>query len=92
MVTPVAYSVIVGLVALERLFELVIARRNMRHQLDRGGIEYGAGHYPLMVLLHSALLLGSLAETWLMDRLFIPSLGFSMIGVLILSQALRYWV
>jgi len=92
MVTPAVYSVIVGLVALERLFELVISRRNVRHQLARGGIEYGAGHYPVIVLLQSALLLGCLTETWFMARHFVPSLGYSMIGVLIFSQALRYWV
>ncbi len=90
--TPAVYSVIVGIVVLERLFELVLARRNVHHQLDRGGIEYGAGHYPVMVLLHSALLLGCLTETWFLDRPFIPGLAFPMIGVLILSQALRYWV
>ena len=93
--TPTAYTVIVGLVAVERLVELVIARRNMRHQLDRGGIEYGAGHYPAMVLAHTALLVGCVVETWLLDRTdrpFIPLLGFPMIAVLICSQALRYWV
>ena len=92
MVTPVVYTIIVGLVAAERLFELVIATRNLRHQKDRGGIEYGAGHYPVMVVLHTAFLIGCLAETWLMDRAFSPSLGFSMIAVLVLSQGLRYWV
>lgn len=92
MVTPTGYTVIVGIVVFERLVELVLTRRNMRHQLERGGVEYGAGHYPVMVLLHTALLTGCLAETWFLDRPFIPGLGFPMIGMLILSQAVRYWV
>ena len=92
MVTPIGYTVIVALVVVERLVELILARRNTRYQLDRGGIEHGAGHYPVMVLLHSALLVGCLAETWFLDRPFIPALGFPMIGMLILSQVVRYWV
>lgn len=46
----------VGLVALQRIAELALARRNTRRLLAAGGIEVGAGHYPLIVALHAAWL------------------------------------
>jgi len=48
-------AIIVGLVALQRLGELVVATRNTRTLLNRGGVEHGARHYPLIVLLHAAV-------------------------------------
>lgn len=47
---------ILALVVLERLAELWLARANTRALLARGGVEAGAGHYPLLVALHVAWL------------------------------------
>ncbi len=49
---------ILGLVTLQRLAELVIARRNTRALMARGAREIGADHYPLMVALHASWLAG----------------------------------
>lgn len=49
-------QILVLLVAAQRLGELVLARRNTRRLLARGGVEHGARHYPLIVLLHAAWL------------------------------------
>jgi methyltransferase len=51
---------ILGLVALQRLIELRIARRNTRALLARGGIEVARGQYPWFVALHAAWLLAML--------------------------------
>lgn len=85
------YSVLVGLVAAERLAELVVAKRNLAWSLARGGRETGFGHYPFMVVLHTGLLAGCLAEVWLADRDFVPLLGWPMFVLVVLSQALRWW-
>lgn len=85
------YSVLVGLVAVERLVELVVARRNLAWSLARGGRETGFAHYPFMVLLHTGLLAGCLAEVWLADRDFVPLVGWPMLALVVLSQALRWW-
>ncbi|BFV56436.1 isoprenylcysteine carboxylmethyltransferase family protein [Kitasatospora sp. CMC57] len=87
----IPYTVLVLLVAVERLAELVVARRNSRWSRDRGAVEYGSGHYPVMVLLHTALLAGCLAETWLTDRPFLPWLGWPMLALALGAQALRWW-
>jgi methyltransferase len=47
---------LLGLVALQRLGELIYARRNTARLLAQGGRERGARHYPLIVLLHLAWL------------------------------------
>jgi len=82
-----AVAVIVALVAAERAAELIHAARNTRALLARGGVEAGAGHYPLLVLLHGA---------WLAALLFLvpadtpPS--WSWLGAFALLQALRLWI
>lgn len=85
------YVLLVGAVAVERLAELVVARRNLAWSLQRGGVEFGASHYPVMVVLHVGLLVGCVAEVLLLHRPFIPALGWSMLAVLIAAQALRWW-
>jgi methyltransferase len=91
MVSQVWYSVLVGLVAVERLAELVVANRNLAWSLARGGRETGFAHYPFMVVLHSALLGGCLLEVWLTDREFTPAIGWPMIALVVASQVLRWW-
>jgi methyltransferase len=51
-------ALILGLVTAQRLGELVLARRNTRRLLAQGGYEVGAAHYPLIVVLHAAWLVG----------------------------------
>jgi len=85
------YVLLVAAVGVERLVEVVVAERNRRWSRDRGGIEAGAGHYPVMVVLHTALLAGCLLEVIVLDRPFLPVLGFSMLALVVAAQALRWW-
>ncbi|MCP3822741.1 isoprenylcysteine carboxyl methyltransferase family protein [Streptomyces sp. A3M-1-3] len=85
------YTALVLAVAGERVAELVVALRNARWSLARGGTEAGRGHYPAMVALHTALLAGCLAEVWLAGRPFLPVLGWTMLAVVVAAQALRWW-
>jgi methyltransferase len=85
------YVVLIVLVALERLVELVISKRNIAWALERGGREFGFGHYPFMVVLHLALLICPLVEVALLDRPFLPWLGWPMLALVIGAQALRWW-
>ena len=87
-----AFTALVALVALERLFELWLARRNTRRALAAGGREFGASHYRPMVVLHSTFLVACVAEVWLLRRPFVPLLaGFAVAGV-VFAMFLRYWV
>ncbi|ADU01113.1 MULTISPECIES: isoprenylcysteine carboxyl methyltransferase family protein [Mycolicibacterium] len=84
-----AYTLLIAAVAVERLAELVVSQRNLKWSKARGGVEFGAGHYPVMVVLHTALLVGCLVEA--SHREFIPALGWTMFAVAIAAQALRWW-
>ncbi|WP_436771529.1 isoprenylcysteine carboxyl methyltransferase family protein [Yinghuangia sp. YIM S09857] len=85
------YTLLIAAVAVERLAELVVAKRNARWTLARGGVESGREHYPVMVLLHTGLLAGCLLEPLLADRPFVPALGWPMLALVVASQALRWW-
>jgi methyltransferase len=85
------YTALIVAVGLERVAELVVSKRNARWSLEQGGVETGRGHYPVMVVLHTGLLVGALLEVWLLDPPFIPALGFTMLALVLASQALRWW-
>ncbi len=53
-----------GFLCLQRLSELFIAKRNSERLLAQGAYEAGAGHYPLMVLLHVSWLAGLAVLIW----------------------------
>ncbi|MFJ6940141.1 isoprenylcysteine carboxyl methyltransferase family protein [Streptomyces sp. NPDC101132] len=86
-----AYVVLVLLVVAERFAELSVARRNGAWSRARGGLEHGAGHYPVMVALHTALLAGCLVEPWVADRPFQPLLGWPALALVLAAQGLRWW-
>lgn len=85
------YAALLALVAVQRLVELHLTRRNLRWALERGGVETGQGHFPAMAALHTGLLLSCLLEVVLLDRPFVPMLGWSMVVVLVLTEAVRIW-
>ena len=85
------YALLIVAVGAERVAELVVSNRNLAWSRARGGTEYGAGHYRPMVLLHTGLLVGALAEAGWADRPFIPALGWPMLALVVLPPALRWW-
>lgn len=85
------YTGLVGLVVLERLVELVVASRNARRLVARGGRPAGDAHYGPMVALHSLLLVAAPLEVWLLGRPFVPALAAAALAVLAGTMALRYW-
>ena len=86
------YWALLALVGLERLAELRVSRRNAAWSLARGGVERGAEHYPVMVFLHTGLLVGCALEPWLLGRAFLPWLGWPMLALALGCQGLRWWV
>jgi methyltransferase len=81
---------LLGFVTLQRLGELVLARRNIARLRDGGGYEVAAGHYPLIVLLHAAWLAGLwYLVVWRMPGSRMQPLW---LGLFVALQALRVWV
>ena len=91
MTSLTAFTVLVALVAVERLAELVVSKRNATWSFQHGGREWGQGHYPFMVVLHSGFLVAMLVEAWARRPDVAPLLAWSMLAVVIASQVLRWW-
>ncbi len=87
----VVFTILIALVAVERVVELVVSKRNLRWSAEHGGVEYGRSHYPYMVVLHVFLLVGSLVEVWVWQKPLIPALAWAMFALVLASQALRWW-
>jgi methyltransferase len=87
----IAYAALIALVAMERFAELLLARRHAAWARRRGGVEYGAAHYPWIVVLHAGLLVSAPLEVWLLHRPFIAALGWPMLALTVLAQGLRWW-
>ena len=77
---------IMAFVTLQRLAELVIARRNTARLLARGAVEHGAGHYPAMIALHASWL----AALWL--TVGGRPANLVLLALFCVLQLLRVWV
>jgi methyltransferase len=79
-------AIILALVTLQRLAELIVARRNTRALLARGAYEASPDHYPLIVAVHA----GWLATLWWLG----PGrpVSWALIGLFLLLQLGRLWV
>ncbi|HWD49260.1 MAG TPA: isoprenylcysteine carboxylmethyltransferase family protein [Rhizomicrobium sp.] len=79
--------VIIGLVALQRLFELVYANHNTRALMARGAVEIGRAHYPMLIAVHVAWFVAIVA--------FLghpPVINWYLIALMLLLQLGRLWV
>lgn len=73
-------------IIVQRLSELVIAKRNTARLMARGAYEVGAGHYPVMVAMHSGWIVCLLIFGY--DQTV--ALGWLMIFAVL--QGVRVWI
>lgn len=78
--------IVLTLVTLQRLSELLIARRNTARLLAMGGVETGAAHYPVMVSLHAAWLAG----LWFFA--VSQPVSLSLLALYGVAQLFRLWI
>ena len=76
----------IAFVVLQRLGELVLARRNTAALLARGAREIGASHYPLMVGLHTAFLVAIAWYGWQ------APVALPWLAAYVVLQGLRVWI
>jgi methyltransferase len=77
---------LVAFLVIQRLAELVFANSNTARLRAKGAVEFGASHYPLIVLLHATWLIG----LWVFghDRPIV----WPWFAVFVLVQVGRLWV
>lgn len=83
---------LIAAIAAERVAELVVSRRHERRLRARGAREHGARHYPAMVALHAGLLVAAPLEVQLLQRPFVPALGWPLLALVAATMTLRWWV
>ncbi len=88
----IAFLALIGLVACERLVELVLSKRNAARAFARGGVEAESrAFYAGMVLAHALFFAAAPLEVFLAGRPFRPGLAALMVALAAGAQALRYW-
>jgi methyltransferase len=82
----VGAAIFLSFLVVQRLSELVIARRNTAHLLANGAREVAPGHYPLIVAMHMAWIFALIAFGY--DQ----SVHLVWLVMFALLQGLRIWI
>lgn len=85
------FLAIVGVVALERLVELVVSRRNQRALLSRGGRLVEGDGFGLLVAVHVSWFPAMLVEHQLAPWAGRWSGTWLLLGAYLVAEALRLW-
>lgn len=84
------FAGLIGIVLIQRIAELRLARRNEAWARERGAREIGTGHYPLFFVLHGAWGIGWITEALLRG----PTLSaywWAWLAGFVFAAVLRYW-
>jgi methyltransferase len=86
----IPFFIFISVLIIQRLLELVIARRNEKWMKDQGAIEFGIEHYQFIVLMHSMFFVVLLFEKITFSREFI-ALWPLFASVFVCAQLIRVW-
>lgn len=84
------FLLFVSIVILQRIIEVMVAKRNEKKMLSAGAYEVGGSHYPFMIALHVSFFISLIGEVILFERTISPWFLLLFI-VFLLVQALRIW-
>lgn len=82
-----AFIIFIVFVIAQRLLELVVAKRNEAWARGQGAVEYGQGHYPFIVALHTCFIISMIVEYFSWGGSF--SVVFLVLFLLLIS--LKVW-
>jgi|SRR5690625_299877 len=78
-------------VIIQRLIELVIARRNEKWMKNRGAVEVASDHYKWFICLHSLFLLAIIFEVYWQSLHNSFSVNWIFLFIFICTQVARVW-
>jgi methyltransferase len=90
--STIFFLIIAGAVGACRLIELRISRAHMRAMAARGAEPLAEQVFPAMVALHTGILFGAVIEVLALSRPFILELAVPAVALVVLANALRFWV
>jgi methyltransferase len=85
------FKLFLAILAIQRIVELIIARKNEKWMKNQGAKEYGQKHYRAMVLIHFAFFVSLLIEGGIFHSGIHPLWEF-LLTIFLLTQAGRIWV
>jgi methyltransferase len=85
------FFLLISFIVLQRIVELVIAKRNERQLKNGGAIEFGTEHYPWIVLLHTGFFMSLIMEVVFLERP-LSALWYIWLTLFALAQWGRVWV
>jgi len=90
MVSEVVLAALFVVIAIQRISELRLAKRNLAWARERGGRVVEEPHYWMFFVLHTGWLLAWPIEAWLRGPSLAPA-WWAWLGVFAAAEALRYW-
>jgi methyltransferase len=87
----VPFSVFISALILQRLIELMIARRNEKWLKAQGALEFGMKHYRFMVWMHICFFISLLTEKLMFNKELSPLWSLLMV-LFVVVQFIRIWV
>jgi methyltransferase len=82
--------ILFGLIIIQRLIELLIAKRNEKWMKKKGAFEIGREHYKWFVIIHSLFFLSIFIEVLLRNGAALP-FNYILFTLFLLTQAGRIW-
>lgn len=84
---------VISIVILQRIIELAISKHNEKWLLSQGAVQYGAGHYKFIVLMHICFFVSLFEEHFIGNRSKeLNILNYSFLVLFIILQIGRVWV
>jgi methyltransferase len=84
------FTLFIGLIIFQRIAELAIAKKNEAWMKKQGAVEFGKGHYPAMVMIHTAFFLFFIMEVFMFEKKLSGYWPF-LLALFVLTQAMRVW-
>ncbi len=81
---------VIAIVCLQRIIELIVAKRNEQWMIKKGAYEVGANHYPYMIALHTTFFLSIIVEVTFFHRSLSP-LFLPLLILFLFTQIARVW-
>ena len=88
----IAYLGLLFVVALLRVYELLISRRHQREMVAHGAQKVDDPRFRWMVLLHTCVLLGAALEVVFLHRPFYPVFAAFCFAIFVAANVVRWWV
>ncbi len=84
------FYIILAFVIIQRIAELIFAKRNEKLAFIKGGVEFDRGGYKVIVLMHTCFFLSLITEFFYFSR-SLNSYWYIYFALFVLAQGLRYW-